>query len=89
MVATKQTELSGASTLLHEGRESTLGRCETDEPIFILRAQDRTSSKMVRAWVQEARDAGCTNQTKLEEALEWAFAAEKWRQARGGGKVPD
>lgn len=49
--------------------EGCLGRSQDDEPVFILVARDRTSSKTVRQWVQNARDAGCANETKLSEAL--------------------
>lgn len=91
-VATKRSEIDGALSMI-EGEpprgDSCLGRADMDEPIFILRANDRTSSKTVRFWVQAARDAGCQNEEKLEEAIAWAVEAEKWRNARGGGKVPD
>lgn len=88
MVATKQYELDGLNGELGV-HTSCLGKAAMDEPVFILRAQDRTSSKTVRQWVQNAKDAGCTNIPKLEEALEWALAAQDWREAHGGGKVPD
>lgn len=78
----KVDELSGAN-------QSVLARTAADEPVFILVARDRTSSKTVRQWVQNAKDAGCQNQEKLDEALAWAVAADQWRAAHGGGKVPD
>jgi hypothetical protein len=84
MLATKQSELDAAAK-----GEGCLGRSQDDEPIFILVARDRTSSKTVRQWVQNAKDAGCTNEAKLEEALALAFEMDKWREAHGGGKVPD
>jgi hypothetical protein len=84
MVATKQSEVLGLAD-----QSSCLAKAANDEPIFTLRANDRTSSKTVRQWVQNAKDAGCTNIPKLEEALEWALAAQDWREAHGGGKVPD
>jgi len=84
MVATKALELE-----LNAKGEGCLGRTADDEPIFILCARDRTSSKTVRQWVQNAKDAGCTNEAKLEEALKWAHEAGEWRETHGGGKVPD
>lgn len=66
-----------------------LGRSQDDEPIFILCARDRTASKTVRQWVQNAKDAGCANQAKLDEALDLAMQMDRWRAAHDGGKVPD
>lgn len=84
MAVTKATELE-----LNEMGEGCLGRSADDEPIFILCARDRSSSKTVRQWVQNAKDAGCTNEAKLEEALQLATDMDVWRAAHGGGKVPD
>jgi hypothetical protein len=69
--------------------EGCLGRSQDDEPIFILCARDRTASKTVRQWVQNAHDAGCVNRTKLDEALDLALRMDRWRAAHDGGKVPD
>jgi hypothetical protein len=69
--------------------EGCLGKSADDEPVFVLVARDRTSSKTVRQWVQNARDAGCQNEEKLDEALRLAVQMDQWREAHGGGKVPD
>lgn len=63
-------------------------KVKEDEPVFVLRGQDRVAEKTIRQWAQNARDAG-TGHEKFEEAMTCALAMGRWRAANGGGKVPD
>lgn len=72
-----------------ESGTGVLGNTAEDEPVFLLVARDRTSSKTVRQWRQNAFDMGCQNAAKLAEANAVALAMAQWRDLHGGGKTPD
>jgi len=55
-----------------------------DEPIFVLRAQDRLSYLIVRYWIMLAEEAG-VNDKKLEEARRCEAAMREWSNQ----KTPD
>lgn len=61
-----------------------LEKAKDDEPIFVLRAQDKLAADTVRHWIQLARDHG-TPQATLQEAEECVLAMERWPIK----KVPD
>mgnify|MGYP001564185867 FL=1 len=65
-----------------------LGRCAPDEPVFVLRAQDRCAAATVRQWAAAAQHVGAPRE-KVVQALDDADAMDAWREAHGGGKVPD
>jgi hypothetical protein len=65
-----------------------LGRCQADEPVFVLCARDRAASMVVRDWASMAEKLG-TGFEKIADARELADSMERWREQHGGGKVPD
>lgn len=68
--------------------DGCFARAAMDEPLFVLRAQDKSSPALVRAWAAKFRDqhikAGTSGHelakaiTKHTGALETADAMEKW-----------
>jgi ribosomal protein L7Ae-like RNA K-turn-binding protein len=54
-----------------------LQKVATDEPIFVLRAQDILAPEVVRAWARQAKEHG-TPAVKVHEALALADAMERW-----------
>lgn len=54
-----------------------LARAADDEPIFVLRAQDRLAPFVVRYWAAQAEKWG-TPREKLDEALALAAQMEAW-----------
>lgn len=92
MVATKASELE-AMNWPDKTEPSCLSKAAMDEPIFILRAQDQLSTAVVRRWADLLEAGSHPDDTprreKVREARAWAQAAEEWREAHGGGKVPD
>jgi len=55
-----------------------------DEPIFVLRAQDKLSDGVVRFWAELAKRNGC-NPEKYKAAIETANAMQAWPHR----KLPD
>lgn len=50
------------------------------EPVFLLRAQDRIASTIVRTWAAKAMiDYGC-NAAKVDGAQKVALAMEQWQE---------
>lgn len=48
-----------------------------DEPVFLLRAQDRVAAKTVRFWAQAHKDAG-GNHTIAQLAMDHAVLMDRW-----------
>lgn len=71
-MAVKHVELMNANNGL-----GCLGKAAHDEPVFILRAQDKLAAGLVRQWAEQAQAAGC-NSAKVAEALECAAAMTTW-----------
>lgn len=82
MALTKKLELELAA----EGR-GCLGKAADDEPVFVLRAADRSAPRAVREWARFAATQECPEE-KLQGALQLADAMEDW-QRRNGCKWPD
>ena len=57
--------------------EGCLGKAAPDEPVFILRAQDKLAGRLVRIWANWAEDNDCPP-AKVKEARELAEAMENW-----------
>jgi len=53
-----------------------------DEPVFLLRAKDKTSPTIVRQWVLEQIKQGSTDKCILV-ALDWANRMEEWQLTHG------
>jgi hypothetical protein len=65
-----------------------LGRSRADEPVFVLCARDKAASMAVRDWAELAEHLGAGKE-KVADARDMADRMEQWREAHGGGKVPD
>lgn len=65
-----------------------LGRAKDDEPVFILRAQDKFAPLLVKLWAVMVTDATGEATEKSNEALDLARAMEAWQKANTK-KVPD
>lgn len=61
-----------------------LGKAADDEPIFILRGQDKFAPALVRAWANLAQEHGC-DQRKVLEALRLSDDMRLWHTR----KFPD
>lgn len=62
-------------------------KADPDEPIFVLRAQDRLAPILVRLWAMLAWANGAP-QPKISEANVCAMKMEDWA-AKRGSKFPD
>ena len=83
-MATKREEL--AMLVLDQG---CLGRAADDEPLFILRAQDRAMVPTIRSWIEHALAAGTPAESpKLLEAAAYLRRVEIW-QATHSCRAPD
>jgi hypothetical protein len=78
-MATKQRELND----LFDGK-GLLARVESNEPIFILRAQDRLAPLLVWMWGSMAWWSGCPR-AKVSEAFDVMRAMRRWPRR----KFPD
>ncbi len=59
----------------------------SDEPRFVLRAQDRCAPEVVRLWALTAKKHGAP-QAKVDAARAVALQMERW-QLLHGSKIPD
>lgn len=64
-----------------------LGRARDDEPVFILRAQDRLAPLVVAQWAAMARLFG-VGEAKVREVEALAEAMRGWGK-ENGSKLPD
>jgi hypothetical protein len=78
-MAMKQREIN----LMLDGR-GCLGKAEADEPIFVLRAQDRLAPLLVWMWATLAWWCGCPR-NKVGEAFNTMSAMRRWPRR----KFPD
>lgn len=65
-----------------------LGRSKSDEPVFVLCARDKTAAMLVRDWAALLERLGGPA-AKVADARALADRMERWREAHGGGKLPD
>lgn len=80
---TKREELERAAR-----GEGCLGRSQDDEPVFVLVARDRYAAQTVREWADTVAFMHGPS-PKTDEARQLADRMDAWREAHGGGKVPD
>jgi hypothetical protein len=71
-MATKREELEMAA----QGK-GCLGKAAEDEPVFILRAQDKLAAMLVRVWATSAHRCGCPDE-KVAEARALAAHMDAW-----------
>ncbi len=57
--------------------EGALGRAADDEPVFVLRGQDKLAATLVNEWALRARDEGCPPE-KVAEAQELSRLMSQW-----------
>ena len=74
-MATKHQELAGL-----DDRSSCLGRVSPDEPVLILRAQDRLMPMVARLWLELALFHGLPPGKKVE-LVQLVRDAEQWQRA--------
>lgn len=67
---------------------SCLTKAADDEPVFVLRGQDKLAPALVRAWAVLAALHGCGDD-KVIEARYAAQKMEDWQAQTGRGKWPD
>lgn len=60
----------------YKNNDPCLGKAANDEPIFVLRAQDKTSAKVVIHWIAKNFDT-CPDD-KLREAFEHALKMKNY-----------
>jgi hypothetical protein len=75
-------------TKLQEMQSGCFAKAAPDEPLFVLRAQDRNAPKLVRRWAEDLRQYHIRNGTsghdlakaisKYTEAMETADLMEAW-----------
>ncbi len=58
-----------------------------DEPVFLLRGQDRLAPSAVRAYAKAAEDRGRIDIANASYVQ--ADRMEAWQTTHGGGKLPD
>ncbi len=69
--------------------DKCLEKVGDDEPIFVLRAQDRLAPQLVRDWLLRAKAYnGNLSREKIKEAQDLADLMEDW-QRENGSKFPD
>lgn len=69
--------------------DTCLAKCADDEPIFVLRAQDKLAPSMVRTWAATAAVYKC-DPAKVQEAYELADKMDAWqRENADKAKYPD
>lgn len=61
---------------------------QDDEPVFTLRAMDVAASGTVRFWADSVEALGGDSE-HIACVRRWADEMDAWREAHGGGKVPD
>lgn len=57
--------------------QGCLGKAADDEPVFILRGQDKFAADLVDEWARQARLMGC-DEKKVVEAEQLAIAMRAW-----------
>ncbi len=71
-MATAARELELAQT-----GQGCLGKAADDEPVFILRAQDKLAADLVDLWADRAQANGC-GMAKVIEAMDLAQKMRAW-----------
>ncbi len=60
-----------------KNNDRCLKKVADDEPIFVLRAQDRLAPAIVMAWVNAALEFGLSDE-RVQDATNIALAMKKW-----------
>lgn len=70
------------------GTDTCFVKAADNEPLFVLRAQDRCAPATVRDWAERARGRGDASAAKAQDAMDCALNMESWAE-RHGSKDPD
>jgi len=54
-------------------------RIPEDEPVFLIRGQDKLAPSVIRSWALEAREFG-VDSDMVHTAEQWALEVEKWQE---------
>lgn len=75
--------------------EGCLGKAADDEPVFILRANDKTAPEVIEHWARKVEASYCDKHrlkempvAKLKEAKALAHQMRAWQELNGS-KLPD
>jgi hypothetical protein len=71
----------------YKGNDACLAKVAPDEPIFVLRSQDRLAPTLVRMWAELVELLSAPSE-KTWEARRLATEMEFWQSAHGK-KIPD
>jgi hypothetical protein len=69
--------------------EGCLGKAADDEPVFVLRAHDKTFAEMIFIWAMLQRLIGSTAHDKIGSAEQIAHEGRQWQARTGRAKVAD
>lgn len=72
----------------YKNDDNCLAKVDEDEPVFVLRAQDKLAPALVELWASLAFMHGC-NGEKLSEANELAQRMRAWQHETDRAKWPD
>jgi len=73
----------------YKGNDACLAKVASDEPIFVLRAQDATAPDAVMSWLAGAVRAGMNpDGAKARDTLAVVMRMQQW-QREHSAKVPD
>ena len=75
-------------TRVNPGKFDCLNKVHPNEPIFILRGNDKLAPSLIAAWTDRAEQGGCRIE-KVHEARQCAQDMLAWQRAQGTGKMPD
>jgi hypothetical protein len=70
-----------------KSNDSCLAKVADDEPIFVLRAQDKSAPDLIRQWA--ASNHATLADGRFQEAHRIADAMDAWQRETGRGKWPD
>lgn len=68
--------------------QDPLGKIAKDEPVFLVRAQDKIAADLVREYGKRNTEAG-GDPVVSALCFTHALAMDQWRERHGGGKMAD
>jgi hypothetical protein len=69
--------------------EGCLGKAAADEPVFVLRAQDKTFAETIFVWAILQRLLGSGAHDKIGDAQRIAYAGKEWQHRTRRAKLAD
>lgn len=74
--------------MAYRDNNECLRKVAQDEPIFVLRAQDKLAPAIVSLWSELAALVGCGS-AKVDEAKQLVGLMREWQRRTGRAKFPD